>query len=120
MTYAEKLKNPKWQAKRLRIFERDGFACRFCGDKESTLHVHHGYYETGKEPWEYSDETLHTLCAECHSEIESIKRDIHFEIAKIHPGILSALMGYITQFREDEAASLNQWAENINNALNGK
>jgi len=25
MTYAEKLKNPKWQKKRLKIFERDGY-----------------------------------------------------------------------------------------------
>lgn len=27
MTYAEKLKDPRWQKKRLRILERDAFAC---------------------------------------------------------------------------------------------
>lgn len=45
MTYYEMLKDPRWQKKRLEIMERDEFACRDCGDKESTLNVHHTYYE---------------------------------------------------------------------------
>lgn len=39
--YSEKLKNPRWQKKRLEIFERDGWKCRACQDEKSTLHVHH-------------------------------------------------------------------------------
>ncbi|MBK7212937.1 MAG: hypothetical protein IPH88_06500 [Bacteroidales bacterium] len=30
------------------------------------LNVHHEYYQDGKLPWEYPDESLHTLCSECH------------------------------------------------------
>lgn len=65
-TYYELLKHPKWQEKRLRILERDRFACTECFDTTSTLHVHHAYYEKGLAPWEYPDESLETLCESCH------------------------------------------------------
>lgn len=46
---------------------RDNFACRFCGDDTSQLHVHHiGYL--GAKPWDASDRMLITLCGECHEE----------------------------------------------------
>lgn len=70
MTYSELLKDPRWQQKRLKILERDSFTCSSCGDKESTLHVHHCYYERGKLPWVYEEQSLITLCKDCHS-IES-------------------------------------------------
>lgn len=65
--YSEKLKNPRWQKKRLEIFERDGWKCRACQDEKSTLHVHHLVYEKGKEPWDYDNAKLVTLCEECHN-----------------------------------------------------
>lgn len=66
-TYKSKLKDPRWQAKRARILARDGCACLRCGDSESLLHVHHGYYVFGLDPWEYPDESLHTYCVTCHA-----------------------------------------------------
>jgi len=57
-SYAEKLKDPRWQRKRLEVMKRADFACENCGDRESTLNVHHGYYEPGLDPWEYSDNAL--------------------------------------------------------------
>lgn len=72
MTYAEKLKSPRWQKKRLEVFERDGFKCRLCSDSETTLHVHHKQYITGREPWEYEDSNFETLCSDCHYLIEAI------------------------------------------------
>lgn len=71
-SYAEKLKDPRWQKKRLEILSRDDFMCQKCQDKESTLHVHHRYYESGVEPWDYEDHTLVTLCWDCH---ESEQKD---------------------------------------------
>lgn len=66
-SYKDKLLDPRWQKKRLRILERDKWACRCCGDKESTLHVHHVHYDPRAEgPWDYADTSLVTLCAECH------------------------------------------------------
>lgn len=65
-TYAEKLKHPLWQRKRLEILNRDGFKCRCCGNGEKTLHVHHLKYTRGRDPWDYPDASLVTLCEVCH------------------------------------------------------
>ena len=59
-TYAEKLRDPRWQRMRLKVFERDDWTCTSCGDSKTTLHVHHKLYEPGKEPWEYPLECLLT------------------------------------------------------------
>ena len=67
-TYSEKLKDPRWQKKRLEIMERDGWACSFCGDKESTLHIHHIEYKPYGDPWEYPNHLMFTLCESCHAE----------------------------------------------------
>ena len=68
MSYSQKLKDPRWQKKRLLILNRDKFTCQECADDESTLHVHHIYYEPGNDPWDYPDYALVTLCESCHSE----------------------------------------------------
>jgi hypothetical protein len=74
MTYAEKLRDPRWQKKRLEIMERDKFTCQLCGNNESTLNIHHLYYEKNKDPWDYNNDDLITLCEECHEyETECIK-----------------------------------------------
>jgi hypothetical protein len=65
-TYSDKLKDPRWQKKRLEILERDGWACRQCGDDKNTLHVHHVRYLPKREPWDYPSEMLMALCADCH------------------------------------------------------
>lgn len=62
--YGEKLKDPRWQKRRLEILQRDEFTCQECGDSDSTLHVHHHAYLD--EPWAVPDCWLITLCAECH------------------------------------------------------
>lgn len=63
-TYAEKLRDPRWQRRRLEIMQRDGWACVFCGATDKTLAVHHFAY-TG-EPWEARDDDLATACEDCH------------------------------------------------------
>jgi len=66
MKYSDKLKDPRWQKKRLEILSRDEFTCQHCGSKENTLHIHHTYYGKGLEPWEAEDRWLITLCEFCH------------------------------------------------------
>lgn len=66
MTYSEKLKDPRWQKKRLEIMQRDNFQCVTCGEKDKTLHVHHLFYISGRMPWEYLDANFRTLCWQCH------------------------------------------------------
>lgn len=69
MNYAEKLKDPRWQKKRLEVFQRDDFTCRYCQDKNTTLHVHHMEY--AGNPWDVDINKLITLCEDCHTLIES-------------------------------------------------
>jgi hypothetical protein len=64
--YSEKLQDPRWQRKRLEIMNRDNFTCKICGSKVKTLNVHHWRYTAGKEPWEYPENLLITVCNDCH------------------------------------------------------
>lgn len=34
----------------------------------ATLHIHHKYYIKGRNPWEYENDALVTLCADCHQK----------------------------------------------------
>ena len=65
-TYDKLLTDPRWQRKRLEIMNEDNFTCQICGDKVSTLTVHHIRYIKGLKPWEYSNSLLITLCNDCH------------------------------------------------------
>lgn len=73
MTYLEKLQHPKWQKKRLEVLSRDNFTCKFCSDKESTLHVHH--YKYNGNPWDANLDDLETLCCDCHALAEWAKKE---------------------------------------------
>lgn len=66
--YAKKLKDPRWQKKRLEILQRDNFGCMKCFSDSKTLHVHHRLYNKGVDPWDYENEYLVTLCEDCHQE----------------------------------------------------
>lgn len=68
ISYAEKLKDPRWQKKRLEIFERDKWTCRGCGAKEDTLHIHHLSYPDSHDPWDSDCDQLVTICENCHNE----------------------------------------------------
>lgn len=78
-TYSEKLKDPRWQKKRLGVLERAKWACEECKDTEQTLHVHHTLYIYGKEPWEYEDGELKCLCEACHEARGSLEHDTLLE-----------------------------------------
>jgi len=84
-TYSEKLQHPLWQKKRLEILNRDKFSCVLCGDKETTLHIHHKSYLRGKEPWDCDNDNLETLCKHCHSVVEffKLKNELVVYISKV-------------------------------------
>ena len=67
MTYAEKLKDPRWQIKRSQTINYYGNKCEYCGSTEN-IHVHHRKYISGLEPWDYDIEDLQLLCADCHEQ----------------------------------------------------
>lgn len=91
--YAAKLRDPRWKTKRDHILQRDGGLCRHCwpeGEDYETGHtidelrwcrddywyveqknvqVHHKVYHFGREPWDYDDSELITLCSGCHENV---------------------------------------------------
>lgn len=76
MSYTEKLKDPRWQKKRLGVMQRDGFACRDCGSENKTLNVHHCAY-VGLDPWDAPESVMLTLCQECHKARQSLENRMH-------------------------------------------
>lgn len=91
MNYAEKLKDPRWQKKRLEIFERDGWKCMNCGDSAMTLHVHHRLYMNGRDPWDYPEHYLSTLCEHCHGKDKDTRPQIEsilLEITRLRLSLL--------------------------------
>lgn len=73
-TYSEKLKDPRWQKKRLEILERDKFSCQTCKDDKTELHIHHKKY--GHEnPWDNENEDLITCCKHCHKLLSDLQTD---------------------------------------------
>jgi len=93
-SWYELLTHPKWQRKRLDILSRAGFKCEDCGSESKTLHVHHAYYEKGLAPWEYSDDTLHCLCEDCHKRIQNINALIQKQIGNLELSCHEILLGY--------------------------
>jgi len=73
-SYGEKLKDPRWQKKRLEVLERDGWGCYECKDKESTLNVHHLVYES-HDPWDTQNYLLRVLCNDCHKDYPKIIKE---------------------------------------------
>ncbi len=71
-TYAEKLRDPRWQKLRLEIMQRDDFTCQNCASTTATLNIHHKRYT--REPWDARPSDLETLCEKCHEARTSIDR----------------------------------------------
>jgi hypothetical protein len=116
--YYAKLKDPRWQKKRLEILSRDSFTCRLCDDKESTLHVHHIRYAKGADPWDYPDDCLVTLCESCHEEMHIVKIGDRLLESLIVGGafmndlfgIMAALDGQFCDGPNKEKLNREQWS----------
>lgn len=83
MSYVQQLKDPRWQRRRLEIFQRDGFKCTMCKAGEKELQVHHKLYLKFIPPWDYPDSWLCTMCVDCHTRITKLKDRIGWLIS--HP-----------------------------------
>ena len=66
MKYDVQIKHPLWQKKRLEVLKRESYVCQECESDDKQLHVHHSYYQKGLLLWDYPDDALFCLCAECH------------------------------------------------------
>lgn len=101
MTYRQKLRDPRWQQVRLRVFERDGWRCQRAGCRSpefTPLAVHHRRYLTGLEPWEYPASDLITFCEQCHNLQHNLTTTRLLSEDQGYPwGALPALLGFEPQ-----------------------
>ena len=93
-TYAEKLRDPRWQRRRLEILNRSSFTCEVCEASDKTLNVHHRLYRKGAEPWEYADDELQALCEECHEAHHALEAVLKKALAKLNIYELEQILGY--------------------------
>ena len=91
------LRDPRWQKARLDKMQRAGFACERCGDKETTLNVHHKNYKRDHAPWEYELSNFVCLCRPCHEEIHQSREMLNnlipysqIDIAQFISGMIAA------------------------------
>lgn len=97
--YAEKLRDPRWQKKRLQILESAEWKCEDCSAEGSTLEVHHCLYIKGREPWDYSPSLLMALCKTCHGKRQAIelrcRERLHIILRECDPGELELFESFL-------------------------
>jgi hypothetical protein len=106
-SYSEKLRDPRWQRRRLEKLQAADFACEGCHDSESTLHVHHRLYRKGADPWDYDDNELAVLCEACHAEDHEAKSEFEELMCCVPHGMAGwrevgvIVAGYLSQSLPD-------------------
>lgn len=86
MTYSEKLRDPRWQRRRLEIFQREDFRCVICRRADKNIQAHHLIY-LKRDPWDYPLDMFQTLCDDCHEERQELtdkaSNSLRIALAKI-------------------------------------
>ena len=110
-TYSEKLRDPRWQRRRLEVLNRAGFCCQLCYDSETELHVHHNLYRRKTDPWDYPDHELRVLCKPCHQSEEQSREDLLSILGVIPPEYpLAQILGAVKEIiRRGEEWDFHKW-----------
>jgi hypothetical protein len=103
MAYADMLRDPKWQRKRLEVLKDADFSCENCGNNEEELSVHHRFYKKGAKPWEYENGDLVVYCKKCHEEWHEAKKELDIIIGNIpDKSSLHRIIGYALAVSGDD------------------
>lgn len=95
LSFAEQIRHPAWQKRRLERLEAAGFRCTKCDADDVTLNVHHKHYVKGRMYWEYSDDELSVLCEACHEEEHAILSELKHLMLQLDSTQVHALVsGY--------------------------
>jgi len=96
-SYNSKLRDNRWQKMRLEVMKRDNWTCRCCGTSGDgvVFNVHHAYYESGKNPWEYPVNSLVTWCESCHATMHSVLRKINVGVCNMNQDGILQIVGLI-------------------------
>jgi hypothetical protein len=126
MSYKTKLTDPKWQKKRLELFNLRGFKCEICGNEEKELHIHHRFYLKNRKPWEYDNDVFQVLCVDCH---EKHHEESNVKIKEVIPKKYEELISSIEKLElfdiynlifilKDDDVDVNEMFSLLSNALN--
>jgi hypothetical protein len=102
MTYWQQLQDPRWQRKRLEIFQRANFQCDQCGETLETLHIHHRYYQKGLMAWEYPNASLLCLCETCHPQVAGFEQAFLCEVDPHESGLLLDFAALLRRLKADD------------------
>lgn len=91
-TFAEQIKHPNWQRKRLEVLKDADWQCEHCGATDVTLNVHHKQYVKGRMYWEYERHELECLCEVCHKNHHQMQDGIRCLLAEVDVGEAFALL----------------------------
>ena len=119
-SYSEKLKDPRWQRKRLEVMQRDNFKCAICSTETKTLNVHHKTYKG--DPWEQENEDLTTLCEDCHGiiSIKETNSGKYLSYIYCNPRLYFIFEnGFVSKVGEQVIFTPKRNLELINNFYNG-
>jgi hypothetical protein len=100
LSYADDLRHPLWQRKRLHVLNRANWTCECCGSTTTELHAHHKVYVKGRKPWEYPDELLECLCDPCHEAAHAQLKRLELTVAEHPSAALPALNRVLTKVGE--------------------
>lgn len=90
-SYHALLKDPRWVEFSAEFIRNSGCKCWNCGEEEH-LQVHHLTYRDDLAPWEYPEDELRTLCADCHQAIHLVADLIWVELLRFDPSELEMLL----------------------------
>jgi hypothetical protein len=117
-TYAEKLKDPRWQDFRQIVFNHYGFECRVCGSSKPSgpfNHVHHKRYISGRDPWEYDLCDVSVLCEDCHKEIHDCENKWRDMIRSMPPWLIVEWNSMADAFTAMDPRNMTTWASYCKN-----
>ena len=108
MSYANKLRDPRWRKLRMDVLNMRGHKCQDCGRgngeramesdeplDECRLEVHHGYYVPQCEPWDYPVYALIVLCGACHHHRHTIEREVAKALARLSTDTLEKVFAEV-------------------------
>ena len=82
--YAQLLRDPRWQRRRLDVLNAANWQCQDaeCGRRDFPLEVHHCYYIYGRKPWDYPPDAFLSLCEDCHKKRQQLECEIKLQLMK--------------------------------------
>lgn len=104
ISYWEQLRDPRWQRKRLEVMEVAQWECQNCGDKTTTLNVHHPRYIKGRMAWEYEADELRVLCEPCHEQEHASRDLLNRMLAEAGPGAIEQIVGLVGGYLDGNLA----------------